>query len=516
VLTGETAPASSSGQDQRPLLQARAITKSFPGVQALRGVDLTCLTGSVHALVGENGAGKSTLVSILTGTQQPDTGEMEWRGRRFAPRSPADSLNAGIAAVYQELTVLPQLSVTDNILLGQEVTRRAGMLNRKAGRERVRQILAELGVTGINPAAEAGTLSVAQQQLVEIARALTRNAQLLILDEPSAVLAGRELDNLFGVVKGLTAKGVSVVYISHRLSEISELADRVTVLRDGTMVSTGPASDYDTSRIIRDMVGRDVSLVPRRSSKPQERIILHVRNLQLPGTEPDGVSLDVRAGEVVGLGGLIGSGRSRVLRTLAGLAPSRGGTVTVNDQPLRRLSLRATARRGIALVPEDRKTEGLVLDLPTAANISLPLLRKISRLGLLSRKAEHDIAAESISRLRIKTSHPWQVTRELSGGTQQKVVLARWLQTKPSVLLLDEPTRGIDVGAKAEIYEIIHELSESGIAILLVSSDLPELIALADRILVLRDGRVADELSRAQATEEAVISIALGHEREAV
>jgi ABC-type sugar transport system ATPase subunit len=516
VLTGGTGPASSSGQDGRPLLEARAITKTFPGVRALCGVDLTCLPGSVHALVGENGAGKSTLVSIITGTQLADTGEMQWRGQRFAPRSPADSLGVGIAAVYQELTVLPQLSVADNILLGQEVTRRAGMLDRKAGRERVRQILAELGVTGIDPAAEAGTLSVAQQQLVEIARALTRDAQLLILDEPSAVLAGRELENLFGVVKGLTAKGVSVLYISHRLSEISELADRVTVLRDGALVSTGPASGYDTSRIIRDMVGRDVSRASHWSHQPQERIVLRVRNLQMPGTGPDGVSLDVRAGEVVGLGGLIGSGRSRILRALAGLAPSHGGAVAVNEQPLRRLGLRASARRGIALVPEERKTEGLVLDLPAAANISLPMLPKVSRLGLLRRKAEHDMAVESIRRLRIKTSHPWQVTRELSGGTQQKVVLARWLQTKPAVLLLDEPTRGIDVGAKAEIYEIIHELSESGIAILLVSSDLPELIGLADRILVLRDGRIAGELSRAQATEEAVISLALGHESEAV
>ncbi|HEX8008900.1 MAG TPA: sugar ABC transporter ATP-binding protein, partial [Trebonia sp.] len=423
MLTGESAPACSSGRDLRPLLHARAITKTFPGVRALRGVDIACLPGSVHALVGENGAGKSTLVSIITGTQQPDTGEMEWRGQRFAPRSPADSLAAGIAAVYQELTVLPQLSVADNILLGQEMTRRAGILDRKAGRERVRQILAELGVTGIDPAAEAGTLSLAQQQLVEIARALTRNARLLILDEPSAVLAGRELENLFGVVRGLTAKGVSVLYISHRLGEISELADQVTVLRDGTLVSAGPASGYDTSRIIRDMVGRDVSLASHQGGKPQERVVLRVRNLRLPGTEPGGVSLDVRAGEVVGLGGLIGSGRSRVLRALVGLAPSHGGAVIVNEQPLRRLSLRASARRGLALVPEDRKTEGLVLDLPAAANISLPLLRRVSRLGLVRRKAEHDIAVESIRRLRIKASHPWQVTRELSGGTQQKVVL---------------------------------------------------------------------------------------------
>ncbi len=515
MLTGQAAPGGGSGPGPGPLLRARSISKAFPGVQALRGVDFSCLPGSVHALVGENGAGKSTLVSILTGSQLPDGGEMTWLGQRFEPRTPKDSLSAGIAAVYQELTVLPQLTVTDNVLLGQEMTQRLGVLDRRAERARVTAMLAELGLPAVRPGAEAGTLSVAQQQLVEIARALIRDARLLILDEPSAVLAGQELANLFRVIRDLTARGVAVLYISHRLNEVSEIADQVTVLRDGAVVSTGPASEYPTARIIKDMVGREVTLAAR-DRQPPGQVVLGVRNLLLPGTEPDGISLDVRAGEIVGLGGLIGSGRSRVLRTLAGLEGPCGGEVSVAGQPLRHLTLREAIRHKIALVPEERKTQGLVLDMSVAANITMPRLAQLSRLGVLSRRDEEAAATGSVRRLGIKASSPWQATRELSGGTQQKVVLARWMQTEPAVLLLDEPTRGIDIGAKSEIYDLIYELSGTGAAILLVSSELPELIGLCDRILVMRAGRVAGELSRAQASEEGVLSLALGHEAEVV
>jgi len=515
VLTSDDNAASGSGLESGPLLEVRAITKTYPGARALQGVDLTCHPGTVHALVGENGAGKSTLVSIITGGQRPDSGKMTWRGRPYDPHSPKDSLASGVAAVYQELTVLPHLTVGENVLLGQEMTKHRFVLDRRASRERVRAILAELGAEGIRPGVRAGELSVAQQQLVEIARALTRDAELLILDEPSAVLAGQELENLFKVVRGLTARGVAVLYISHRLNEVGELADQVTVLRDGNVVSSGPAPGYDTQRIIREMVGREVTMKPQPSRVQQGRVVLAVRNLVLPGTEPDGLTFDVRAGEVVGLGGLIGSGRSRVLRALAGLEKTRGGTVTVNERPLQRLTVRTCARSGIALLPEERKTQGLVLDLPIAANISLPLLGKVSRLGVLIRRAERDMAAKSIQRLAIRASHPWQVTRELSGGTQQKVVLARWLETGPVVLLLDEPTRGIDVGAKAEIYDLIRELSEAGMATLMVSSELPELIGLSDRILVMRDGRISGEVTRAQANEEVVVSLAIGHDPQA-
>lgn len=516
VLNGDPAPTCSGDRYASPLLQVSAITKTFPGVQALRGVNLTCRPGSVHALVGENGAGKSTLVSIITGAQRPDSGAMTWCGKQYEPRSPRDSLEAGIAAVYQELTVLPHLSVTDNVLLGQEMTRRAGILDRRAERERVNEALSDLAVSGIHLAAEAGTLSVAQQQLIEIARALMRDARLLILDEPSAVLAGQELDNLFRVIKRLKENGVAVLYISHRLNEVTAIADEVTVMRDGARVSTGMVARYDTARIIRDMVGRDVQAMSRENRPSQDRVALQVRKMVLPGTEPDGLSFDIHAGEVVGLGGLIGSGRSRVLRALAGLESPRSGVVTVNGHQIRRLNLRASIRNGIALVPEERKTYGLVLDLPVAGNITLPLLSRISRFSVLRRQSEYKIASQSMRLLNMKVASPWQATRELSGGTQQKVVLARWMQTEPTILLLDEPTRGIDVGAKAEIYDIIHKLTASGIAILLVSSELPELIGLSDRILVMRSGRIVGELSRAKATEEAVISLALGHEQEAV
>ena len=508
TFNGDPGPAR-GGQDP-PLLEAYGISKSFGGIHALRSVDLTCHAGQVQALVGENGAGKSTLTAVLAGVHQPDEGEIRMQGEMVRFASPRDALARGIAVVYQEFTLLPHLSVAENIFLGHEPARGSVVRHREL-RERAGALLEQLGMGRLPLTAPVRRLSVAQQQVVEIAKALSHNARLLIMDEPSAVLAGAEFEHLADLIKRLAGRGVSIVYISHRLDEVEAVADQVTVLRDGKVVVSAPAGQLRRDDIVRSMVGRTLDeAFPVRRAEVGEPV-LEVERLLLPGTEPDGINLTVRAGEVVGVGGLVGSGRSRLARALVGLERAPG-TVKIRGRPFRHRSVRAAAGRGLVLIPEDRKGAGLVLDLPIAANVSLPVLGRVSSGSVLSRQAETSLAQDTIRTLGIRASSPDQRVRQLSGGNQQKVVLGKWLAADPAVLLLDEPLRGVDVGAKEEIYGIIRDLADQGSAILVISSELPELLGLSDRILVMRDGRVAGELSREQASEEAVMALAIGEE----
>ncbi len=492
-----------------PLVEVRGITKRFPGVRALDRVSLAVAPGEVLALIGENGAGKSTLLKILAGVQPPDSGEILVDGQAVRFRGVEDALEAGIALIHQELNLADNLDLAGNIFLGREPAR-AGLLDLAGMRRAAAEWLGLVGLD-LDPATPLSRLPIGRQQLVEIAKALSTRARLLIMDEPTSSLSARETETLFRVVQDLKRRGVSVVWISHRLGEVKELADRVVVLRDGQNAGEIPdRTGIEHERMIRMMVGRDIDRLARRPSHPPGEVVLAVRELRTPAHPAHPLSLEVRAGEIVGIAGLVGAGRSELLTTLFGVTPAVAGSVAVGGRAVTPRSPREAIAAGLALVPEDRKQQGLVLEMAVRENMSLVALWPESRAGFIDFACERRLAAEMIPALAIKTPGDRQAVQFLSGGNQQKVVLAKWLAMKPKVLLLDEPTRGIDVGAKAEIYDLVHRLAGQGLAVLFVSSEMEEILALADRTLVMHEGRLAGGLGREELSEENVMRLAAG------
>ena len=481
-------------QTVTPLLEMRGIVKQFPGVRALDGVDLVVRAGEVHCLLGQNGAGKSTLIKVLAGAHPIDEGTILWDGEPISFANPQDALATGVATIYQELDLVDGLTVAHNIFLGHERAR--GGLTRDAEMNRAaRELLATLGHSEIRPTREVGSLSAAGKQIVSMARALSRDAKVIVMDEPSAVLDADEVDGLFRVVDDLRASGTAIIYISHRLEEIRRIGDRLTVLKDGATVATDlSAQDTPTSELITLMTGRTVSSVFPRRTEPLRDVapLLSVDGLARTG-EFAGISFDVRPGEIIGLAGLVGAGRSEIVETIYGARRATSGTVTVDGKTLRNGSVDAAVRAGLGLCPEERKSQGLILDDAVFRNISLASISRFSRFGLSTDAAERRAAHEAARSVDVRPDAPERIIRTLSGGNQQKVVLARWLLRSCKVLLLDEPTRGVDVGARAEIYGLIRQLADSGVALLVVSSEIEEVLGLSDRILVIADGSVVHD-----------------------
>jgi rhamnose transport system ATP-binding protein len=493
-----------------PLLHAHNIHKHFAGVQALRGVSFDLRPGEVHALVGENGAGKSTLINVITGAVAADEGTLEINGRPVEHNDPVRSRGLGIATIHQQPALFPDLTVAENIALGLEPGGWWRRIRWGWRRRRARELLERLGAA-IEADAVAGSLSMPEQQLVEIARALGAEARVLIMDEPTASLSEREAARLFQVVRDLRGHSVGVVYISHRLDELFALADRVTVLRDGALVATRPMREVDRAELIRLMVGRQLTAIFPKRRVPLGDVVLELDGLGCAAAGVAGVTLRVRAGEILGLAGLVGSGRTELARVLFGLTPADAGTIRLRGKPVAIDSPARAVANGIAYVPEDRRRYGVILDMAVAPNASLAILGRIATLGWLDFARERSVAGAFVRRLAIKTASLDAPVRELSGGNQQKVALARWLATEPAVLILDEPTQGVDVGAKAEIHELMVELAEQGLAVVMISSELPEVLGMSDRIAVMHAGRVAGVLERAEATQERVLALALGH-----
>ncbi|MBY8341673.1 sugar ABC transporter ATP-binding protein [Streptomyces spinosirectus] len=494
-----------------PLLSMSGITKSFPGVRALDGVDLDVQAGEVHCLLGQNGAGKSTLIKVLAGAHQPDTGSIRWRGEEVTLRSPIAAMRLGIATIYQELDLVEHLSVAENVHLGHEPTAAGFVVRGRAARASTARLLKRLGHPEIEPARLVGQLSAAQQQIVSMARALSHDVRLIVMDEPSAALDPDEVDNLFRIVGDLTADGVAVVYISHRLEEIRRIGDRVTVLKDGRAVAGGlPAKSTPTREVVALMTGRNVEYVfpDRPASAPDGAPVLEVRGLTRRG-EFEPLDLDVHPGEIVGLAGLVGSGRSEILETIYGARKADAGQVRVGGRALRSGSVRAAVRAGLGLAPEERKAQALLMLESVTRNVSVSSMSRFSRGGWIDRRSEAGAARAATRELSLRPDNPAVPVRTLSGGNQQKAVLARWLLRGCRVLLLDEPTRGVDVGARAELYAVIRRLADEGLAVLLVSSEVPEVLGLADRVLVLREGRVVHRAPARELDEHRVLDLVM-------
>ena len=492
-----------------PLLVLRGIAKSFLGVHALRDVSFDVRAGEVHALLGENGAGKSTLIKIISGVHPPDAGALLLDGRPVSLDSPQAARQAGIATIYQELLLFPELTVAENVFMGHAPRRRWGGLDWPAVRARTQELLTSLDITDLDPAQVVGTLSVGNRQRVEILRALSQDARILIMDEPTAALTEHDVTRLFGIVRRLRDRGVSIIYISHRLEEVFTLADRVTVLRDGEHVATKPVADTDEADLIQLMVGRRIESLFPKADAPLGQTLLELRDVtRAPRTNR--VSLAVRAGEIVGLAGLVGSGRSELAHVVFGVTPAESGTILINGKATAVRSVAEARRLGIAYVPEDRATQGLVRAMTVRENATLAVLSDVARFGFINVAAESRLAREMVARFNVRTAGIEQVVGRLSGGNQQKIVLGKWLAAEPKILILDEPTRGIDVGAKAEIHRLMSELARRGLGVLMISSELPEALGMSDRVLVMREGTLVAEFPRAEATQERVVAAMMG------
>jgi rhamnose transport system ATP-binding protein len=494
-----------------PLLAVRDIEKAFPGVRALSGVSFEVKAGEAHALLGENGAGKSTLIKIISGVYQPDSGAILIDGRKTRFSTPEDAKRAGVATIYQELLLFPELSVAENIFLGHAPRAGMGRIDWRVMRTKAEALLDSLEIDDLAADQMVGALSVGNRQRVEILRALSHDARVLIMDEPTAALTESDVTRLFDIVRRLKGRGVGIVYISHRLDEIFAIADRVTVLRDGAYVGARQVADTNAAELVQMMVGRRIDNLFPKITVPIGAPVLEARDIvREPMTKS--VSLTVRAGEIVGLAGLVGSGRSELAQTLFGITPAEAGEIQLAGEKVRIESPESARAKGIAYVPEDRGLQGLVRPMSVLHNFSLAALGAFSRAGFIDRAAERRMAEDGVRRFGVRTGSVDEIAGRLSGGNQQKIVLGKWLANNPKLLILDEPTRGIDVGAKAEIHRLMGELTAAGVAILMISSELPEVLGMSDRVLVMREGRLVAEFDRAEATSEAVGAAMMGGE----
>ena len=493
--------------DERTVLQMKGVKKYFPGVKALDGVDFELKKGEIHALLGENGAGKSTLIKILTGIYSMTEGSIHIKGEEVHMKSVKDARDNRIAAIHQEICLVPYISVARNVYLGRELKTKLGLMDDKTMEEETQKLLDRLGMD-IDASKEVRQYSIAQQQLIEIAKALALDAEILLMDEPTSSLTEKEVTKLFETIRRLKDNGTSIIYISHRMEELFELSDRVTVLRDGQYINTYVTKDTTREELVAAMVGRQLTDFYVKDSAPQDEIFMEVKNLSRAGVFQD-VSFTLRKGEILGVSGMVGAGRSEVARAIVGIDAKDGGEVLLEGKPLNIQKPIDAINAGIVLIPENRKEEGLVLENSVRFNTTLAVLKEFIRGIFWNRKKEEDIVDSHIKSLKIRTPHQEQLILNLSGGNQQKVVIAKWLATEPKVLIMDEPTRGVDVGAKAEIYTIMNSLAKQGISIIMISSDLPEIINMSDRVLVMREGNLAGILDKDEIGQEQIMRFAV-------
>lgn len=494
----------------KPFIEMEGIHKSFSGNKVLTNVNFEVKHGEIHALMGENGAGKSTLMNVLMGVHSRDRGTIKVNGEEVNFSNPKEAERKGMVFIHQELSVIPYMTVSENMFLGNELTYgKTGILNRQAMKKQTLENLQRLGVTNIDPDQVTGQLSVGQQQMIEIARALRSDAKLIVMDEPTSALTDREIENLFQVIESLKQQGVSIVYISHRMEEIFQMCDRITVLRDGEFIGVKNISDTSFEEIVKMMVGREIGeQFPDRTATIGD-VVFEVQQLKRKGYFAD-VHFSVREGEILGIAGLMGAGRSEVMETIFGFAKKDEGTIKLHGKTLNITHPRDAIQAGIGFITEDRRTKGLVIDASIRENIALTNLNNISKNGIISSTKENEMVLELIERLHVRTIGQEQSVKSLSGGNQQKVVIAKWLGIQPNVLILDEPTRGVDVGAKKEIYTIMNELTEHGVAIIMISSELPEVIGVSDRIMVMHEGKVTAFLDKSEADQENIMTAATG------